>query len=199
VVFYDYFVFECQEMALLTGILRNRLTKRERPELYSLIIPKEKNIMEKHFSRHIDSNIIEELMSTDLWTKKLSMDCLHSNVFFAIRPDNCISFYHKGGGLFEFEKSKGFSTDVKYAVAINESVVGKIYENHLSNAKLINSFLDGYDRIKKNCEHYLANTEAQGVSYIYHKYPFFVLPKPDLPFFGEAYKVVRKLSATDCQ
>jgi hypothetical protein len=123
------------------------------------------------FSRHINSNIIKKLKATDLWTKKLSMDCLNGNVFLAIRPNNTIRFYYKGGGLFDFG-SKGFSTNVKYAVVINKPFAGEIYENHLPNADLIRNFLEGYDGIKKNCELYSKKSEAQGVSCIYHKYPY---------------------------
>jgi len=126
--------------------------------------------MAAKFTRHINSKIIKDFMGTDLWEKKLSADCFNGNVFFAIR-DNYISFYHKGGGLFEFG-SKGFSTDVKYAVVIDKPLKGKIYEKSLSEAALIRNFLDGYDHIKKNCEHDSAESEAQGVSRIYHKYPY---------------------------
>ena len=98
------------------------------------------------------------------------MDCSNGSVFLALRH-NYISFYYKGGGLFEF-RNKGFSTDVKYAVMINEPFEGKIYENQLSKASLTDNFLNGYDRIKKNCEHDSVKSEAQGKSCIYHKYPY---------------------------
>jgi len=124
--------------------------------------------MAEKFSRHVDS--ITAFMDTDLWKNKLSADCLNGNVFLAIR-DNYISFYYKGGGLFEF-RSKGFSTDVKYAAVIDKPLEGQIDEKSLPNAKLVDNFLDVYDRIKENCKDYSAKSEAQGVSCIYHNYPY---------------------------
>jgi len=115
------------------------------------------------FSRYIDNKIISNLKDTDLWGKKLSADCFkNSNVFLAIR-DNYFSFYYNGGRLFRFG-SEGFSTNVKYVAFIDKPLEGDIFEKNI--------FLDGYDRIKENCKKYSADTEAQGVSCIYHKYPY---------------------------
>ena len=123
--------------------------------------------MAKQFSRQVDDGLIANLKKTNLWTKKLEADCIKGNVFLAIR-DDCISFYHKGGGFYNFRK-KGFSTNVQYAVTIDKE--GYIYENCLGNA-VISNFFDGYDRIKKNCEQYSKKSEAEGVSWVYHKYPY---------------------------
>jgi hypothetical protein len=122
------------------------------------------------FSRDIEDEVITNLKATDLWRKRLAKDCQERNVFLAIR-DGYISFYHKGGGLFEF-RNKGFSTNVKYSVVLTDKPDGYIYEEYLSKAELIQNFHAGYDKIMENCKQYSKKSEAEGVSRIYHKYPY---------------------------
>jgi len=124
------------------------------------------------FSRHIEKELIDKLMASDLWTKKLKTDCENRDVFLAIRP-GYISFYHKGGGLFRFDE-KGFQTHVSYSVVLDKTDLKKTYisENYLTNVEIIKTFNEGYDSIKKNCKRFSENTEAEGVSGTYHKFPY---------------------------
>jgi hypothetical protein len=124
------------------------------------------------FSRHVDPALIKKLMADELWKNKLEDDCRKNKVFLAIRP-GYISFYYKGGGLFKFD-NKGFSTHVSYSVILDKSDLKDdyIYEDYLDNAKLIKEFNMGYDSIKKNCELYHKKSEEEGVSKIYHKFPY---------------------------
>ena len=69
--------------------------------------------------RRLDGSIIENLKKTDLWKKRIEMDCREGNVFLTIR-NNQVDFYHKGGRLFSYDKS-GFKTHLKYAAAIESS------------------------------------------------------------------------------
>jgi hypothetical protein len=128
--------------------------------------------MTSKFSRHVENGLINKLKAEDLWVKKLETDCGKRDVFLAIRP-GYVSFYHKGGGLFTFD-NKGFYTNVKYSVLMDKTDYKRdyIYETSLHNVQLIDNFIDGYDNIKKNCKKYSENSEAEGVSRIYHKYPY---------------------------
>ena len=137
------------------------------------------------FSRNLEESVITELKKKkELWSR-LENDCKKqkSDVFLAIRPKNEICFYHKGGRLFKFDKDKdkdyGFRTNVKFA-----SVIDKTNENYLTEAKLgdyhlISDFSVNYDRIKENCKLY-SGLEAEGVSIIYHKYPYLSHPKNEI-------------------
>lgn len=103
-----------------------------------------------------------------LFTEKLLPDIEKGTVFPAIRRDY-VDFYHKGGNLFSFRK--GFSTHKKYA-SIIKSKSDYISELDLQQKiELIKNFYEGYEQIKKNCSRY-SGDEAEGVSRIYHKYPF---------------------------
>ena len=118
------------------------------------------------FNRHVEDKLIESLVKTDLWQEKLKEDCEKGEVFLAIR-NGYISFYYKGGGLFNFDIN-GFSTHVKYAsvVDINDENAKKnyIYEDQLGkNMPLIKNFISGYAQIKNNCKLH-SGEEAIGVS-----------------------------------
>ena len=124
------------------------------------------------FSRDIDIKLINKLKARKLWTDRLEIDCRKRDVVFAIRP-GYISFYHKGGCLFRFD-NKGLKTNVKYSVLLDKTTHKSeyIYEDYLHDIQLIDNFNDGYDDIKKNCKNYSYKSEAEGVSRIYHKYPY---------------------------
>jgi len=122
--------------------------------------------------RGVDDSIIENLKSSDLWTKHLNADCLNEKVFLAVR-DEIISFYYKGGKLFEFDKN-GFKTHKKYASVIewkNDLKNDYLEEKDLSTLKIIPNFKSGYRGIKENCSNY-SGVESIGVSDIYHKYSY---------------------------
>jgi hypothetical protein len=137
-------------------------------------VSNEKNAGSKSngFSRDVDKGLIKKLMASDLWADKLEIDCKKREVFLAIRP-SYISFYHKGGGLFTFD-NKGFKTNVNYSVLLDRTGYKSdyIYEDYLQDAKLIKKFYKGYDGIKKNCKNHSDKSEAEGVSRIYHQYPY---------------------------
>ena len=126
--------------------------------------------MAKEFSRHIESDLIKELLKTPLWINKLERDCKERKVFLAIRPDY-ISFYYKGGGLFKFDKNR-FQTNVAYTALLKNYKDDYIHESYLPKVKTISNFVEGYTGIKKNCEQYSKNTEDEGVSVIYHTFPY---------------------------
>jgi len=119
------------------------------------------------FERHAGADLIKELKKKSLWNK-LEADCKDGNVYLAIR-NGYISFYHKGGNLFKFEKDS-FSTHVKYATVFDteddSSPKDYIKENQLEEIRKIKSFNDGYEGIKKNCELY-SGLEAKGVANLY--------------------------------
>lgn len=74
-----------------------------------------------------------------------------------------------GGKLFSYRK--GFSTHKKYASVI-KSRTDYVSECDLQQKiEVITDFFDGYKQIKENCPLY-SGVEAEGVSRIYHKYPF---------------------------
>ena len=131
--------------------------------------------MEKEweFNRHAGKDLIEKLKKESLW-KKLEADCKNGNVYLAIR-NGYISFYHRGGSLFKFNKDS-FSTHVKYATVIdtNDDNAPKNYilEGQLENIPRIKSFATGYEGIKKNCELY-SGLEAKGVANLYHNSSYF--------------------------
>jgi hypothetical protein len=117
------------------------------------------------FSRHVDETVIKELNKQKLWKEKLKDDCERRNVFLAIREGR-ISFYSRGGRLFEFN-GNSFITHIKYTSIIDaDESKNYITQEQLVNMKLIDNFIDWYDRIKENCELY-SGEEARGISYLY--------------------------------
>jgi hypothetical protein len=121
--------------------------------------------MEREFSRHVGSDLIEGLKKEPLWAK-LEPDCRSGDVFLAIRQDY-ISFYHQGGGLFTFDKN-GFKTHVKYAAVADVKKDTYISEGQLEKIPLIKTFADGYGQIKNNCALY-SDEEAEGVGNLLEK------------------------------
>ncbi len=119
------------------------------------------------FRRNLESANIESLLNTKLFREKLNHDIIKGVVFPAIR-NNYLDFYHKGGGLFSFDKD--FSTHKKYA-AVFKSKNDYISESELKQIEPIEDFSDGYEQIKQNCSLY-SGIEAKGVSQIYHKFSF---------------------------
>lgn len=119
--------------------------------------------------RRLDGSIIENLKKTDLWKKRIEMDCREGNVFLTIR-NNQVDFYHKGGRLFSYDKS-GFKTHLKYAAAIESSEKNYLTEKELASHKLALDFISNYSRIKENCSNYSSN-EALGVSQLYKNHSY---------------------------
>lgn len=120
------------------------------------------------FTKKLDSVTIDRLRDDRLFIEKLKPDIEKGTVFPAIRVGR-VDFYHKGGKLFSYVKE--FSTHKKYASAIR-SDSDYISESDLQQeVKVITSFSDGYEQIKENCSLY-SGAEAEGVSRIYHRYPF---------------------------
>lgn len=120
------------------------------------------------FRKNLGSDTIERLKGDKLFIERLKPDIETGTVFPAIRSGR-VDFYYKGGKLFSYDK--GFSTHKKYASVII-SDKDYISEPDLQqNAKVITSFSEGYEQIKENCSLY-SGVEAEGVSRIYHRYPF---------------------------
>jgi len=113
-------------------------------------------------------SVIKNLKATRLWTEHLEQDCKDGKVFLAIRG-NAISFYHKGGKLFEFGNNE-FKTHKKYASVIKSENV-YIAESELLQLKIVSDFADEYGEIQKNCSKH-SGSEAIGVSDIYHKHSY---------------------------
>jgi len=122
------------------------------------------------FERNLEKSVYEKLKESNLWKDHLREDCKKQEVFLAIR-DNDIGFYHRGGRLFHFDEKRGFKTHYKYASVIENTDNDYLTEKELITQKLISDFSGYYDQIKKNCKLY-SGVEAQGVSEIYHKYPY---------------------------
>jgi hypothetical protein len=116
------------------------------------------------------NELIEKLLKSDLWQKKIKDDCIDQKVFFTIRRKR-IDLYHKGGLLFTFDGTN-FKTHIKYAAVVDSD--DDISENYLSESKmesrtLPHDFSKGYKRIKENCSKY-SGIEAAGVSALYHSH-----------------------------
>lgn len=120
------------------------------------------------FQRDINPKVIKSLSASSLFSEKLRSDILNEVVFPAIRGGD-ISFYHKGGRLFNFKKE--FSTNKKYASVIKSDHDYISDSDFPQNIQLIQDFTDGYTQIKENCSLY-AGDEAKGVSSLYHKHSF---------------------------
>ena len=122
------------------------------------------------FERNLDNVTIDGLRGKKLFTEKLCPDIEKGTVFPAIRGEY-LCFYYKGGNLFSYTNKKGFSTHKKYASVIKSK---REYISELDlqqKVEVIASFSDGYERIKENCSLY-SGDEAEGISRLYHKYPF---------------------------
>lgn len=120
------------------------------------------------FKRNLSNIKIKRLLENKLFTEKLRPDIKKGTVFPAIRRDY-IDFYHKGGKLFSFTRK--FVTHKKYASVIKaeKDYISELYLQQ--NVEIINNYSDGYVQIKENCSHY-SGVEGEGISRIYHKYPF---------------------------
>ena len=122
------------------------------------------------FERNVDPGIIESLKMEPLFKKKLKPDILKGDIFMAIRK-NKIGFYYRGGRLFSFGEG-GFRTHVKYAAVLNvKKEKDYVTAKEFGKIGKVDNFLDGYDRIKENCDLY-AGVEATGVSEVYKKFPY---------------------------
>jgi len=109
-----------------------------------------------------------------LYNECLLPDIKKGNVFPTAR-DGVISFYYCGGNLFKFDKSGKFETNIKYASVLKmEGRKGAyITEDVLKNkeAKPIESFVEGYARIKENCKQY-STPETKAVSDFCKKFSY---------------------------
>jgi len=121
--------------------------------------------------RRLDKITEDSFKESDLWIKRVKVDCLSNKVFLTIR-DNRIDLYYKGGRLFRYD-NVGFKTHLKYASVITSDADDKDYltESQLSSYKISTNFESNYLRIKENCSNY-SGTEACGVSEIYHRHSY---------------------------
>jgi len=121
------------------------------------------------FERQLDPGLIQQLQSEPLF-EKLRDDIRNGEVFPAIRG-NRIDFYHKGGLLFRFDGK--FRTHFKYASVLDFEKADPDYinEKDLRGRNPICSFVDGYPRIKQNCQLY-SSVESEGVSALYSRHSY---------------------------
>jgi len=120
------------------------------------------------FKRDLTDITINRLCRDKLFAERLKPDIRKGTVFPAIRVER-VDFYHKGGKVFSYRDE--FRTHKKYASVIR-SDSDYISESDLEKkVKVITNFFDGYEQIKENCALH-SGVEAEGVSQIYHKYPF---------------------------
>jgi len=135
--------------------------------------------------RNFTDRDIESLQSEELFTSCLQQDCREAfrskgggDVFPAVRNGR-MDFYHRGGRLFSYRASAGFSTHQKYA-SILPCGDGAHYvtEADLKTLPRIESFtqrLPGlpddfvYTRIKENCAKF-AGAESSSASRLYHRF-----------------------------
>lgn len=118
------------------------------------------------FQRKVSRELIEKLKKEPLFNK-LKND---REVFPAVR-DGSINFYYGGGRLFSYDGR--FRTHHKYASVIKTPVKGRtdVTELDLKAKPLVESFMEGYDRIKENCINY-AGDEARGVAEMCSRFSF---------------------------
>ncbi|MGA2762962.1 MAG: hypothetical protein ABSG17_06325 [Spirochaetia bacterium] len=119
------------------------------------------------FVRRFSSERAQKLRTEALFRNNLRPESERGDVFPAIR-DNEIHFYHKGGNLFKYSNS--FTTNIKYATVIGNKTKDYVSENDLQGMPLIQSFSEGYAKIKANCKLYNENKESSSVAVLYHKY-----------------------------
>ena len=145
------------------------------------------------FERHLDEKAILRLQNDLLFIERLKPDVQKGEVFPAIRV-NRLDFYHKGRELFSYDAKGKFSTHKKYA-AVVRSESSYVSESDLQRNIGLLSFSDPdvYHQIKENCSLH-SGDEAEGVSRIYHKYPFTKNSPPvvvldiEISFKGEGKK-----------
>ena len=123
------------------------------------------------------------------WTKKrlkvlqeqeLFHDCLlpdirNGKVFAALRGKQ-IHFYCHGRKLFGYSESGGFQTNVAFVVALKTKKKGEVKEKELTNLRLVDNFVEGYEQIKKNTGLY-KEVESAEVSRLCNQFSFAKLPK----------------------
>ncbi len=123
------------------------------------------------FKRFFSDNLINDLKSDQPLYSLLLQDIRKGVVFPCIREGR-IDFYHKGGKLFQFDRS-GFKTHIKYASVIEKKKRDYLTENELDSCQLVSDFVKGYGRIKENCKNY-SGVEGIGVSDIFRKQSYIV-------------------------
>ncbi|UCC79107.1 MAG: hypothetical protein JSW64_12655 [Candidatus Zixiibacteriota bacterium] len=128
------------------------------------------------FSRGFAGSKIVSLTNSVLYKKRLLKDVLEGNVFPAIRNDE-MHFYCNGGRIFSFDNS--FKTHIKYASILRHCGGSYILEENLSKIKVIDNFIDYYERIKENCSLY-AGIEASGVYKLLRKNSYAALNATDI-------------------
>ena len=118
----------------------------------------------KTFKRAFDVTQQNKLSEKDLYINHILRDIISGVIFPAFR-NNTIDFYHKGGNAFHFADGR-FSTHVKYASVLHGHNKPYISEDEIVDARLIDNFIEGYERIKENCALY-SGKEALGVAGFY--------------------------------
>lgn len=103
------------------------------------------------FVRKLDKEIIKRLKNQSSLFEQLLQDAkLEKKAVFPAIRNNRIDFYFGGGKLFSYENDD-FSTHYKYAsVLVPKRKSPYIKENKLKDFRIIENYLEGYERIKEN-------------------------------------------------
>lgn len=152
------------------------------------------------FIRNFTKEKIDELKTEDLFNQKLIDDitkCEKNAVFPALR-NGYISFYYKGGGLFNYNGD--FTTHYKYGTVPKDIDKDYVSQDDLTKVEVETSFVDGYDKIKERCDKY-GTVEADGVSNLYkynvtHKTNDIVLLDTEIAFTGDGYNIDENTKTT---
>ena len=118
------------------------------------------------FIRSLPQKLIDDLKLESLYTNCLLQDIqLNKNAVFPAIRNNYISFYYKGGNIFNYSKSS-FRTHMKYGVIPYKSKSPYIKEEDLADIAILKNFSSAYSEIKNRCKLY-GGKEAEYVSALY--------------------------------
>lgn len=127
------------------------------------------------FERTISLEMINSLKKERLFSENILTDIIDKRIIFPAFRKGYVDFYYKGGKLFEFGKD-GWRTHIKYAsvLTLEKEIKGKkdreidyISEKDLPKTKPVKNFIEGYRRIKENCELY-SGIERSALSKLYN-------------------------------
>lgn len=120
-----------------------------------------------------DFKKIDTLQNEQLFQEKLLHDIIKGEVFPAFRGGGTgyMSFYYKGGGIFEYNtRADKFTTHISYAFHLDtengEQKKNYIIEEEIEKLKPVRTFVEGYEKIKSKCAE-KGNEEATRVSDFY--------------------------------
>jgi hypothetical protein len=116
------------------------------------------------FKRMINSQVVDNIKKEKLFMENILTDIRDKKIFPAFR-NGYVDFYYKGGKLFQFGKD-GWKTHIKFASVLT---LDKEYisEKDISETRPVKNFIEGYKRIKENCQLY-SGVERSELSKLYN-------------------------------